>query len=450
MLARVRRGVPPGLRRVRRLKLLTAVLLLAALGAGLLLFGLAVSDADARYERGRVDRLVQRQVAAGSEQVRYTTSGELVVGIADDPDLLGGYPQLYVIELDDDPGSAAEVVLRPATPFWPDAPVVAVAQAAADRPAGADATVVGGTGTRIAPYEERQDLRLLAEPLLDRNGEVRAMVVGVATATSGAASHDRLVTFMRWSAGAMALFGLFVAVLLARGRFWLIDRALQRHEQFLHDIAHELRSPLASLRTIIEAGLAGDLVADDALRQSAQVIVSTDQVVDDLMTLTRIETGREPLHVERLRLDVLVETLVGQRTDEPAVLVQASPTLVEANAELVRRAVGNLVENAVRHGRAEDPDAEVTVSVVGGRVTVADRGAGVAPQILTHLHQRTDGGRRTGLGLGLALAGWVARVHGGQLEASNRPDGGAVFSLDLVASSGTTGVRRPWAQAPSR
>ncbi|MGH9213141.1 MAG: sensor histidine kinase [Acidimicrobiales bacterium] len=405
-----------------------------------MLFALVVASADARYERGRVDRLLEHQVDAAIEQIRYTTGEGLVLGLADDANLVGGYPQLYVVELGDTPGSEPRVVFEPGTPFWPDAPVVAAAQGAADRPADADREAVTDVAERIEPYQERQQLRLLAEPVLGRGGEVRAVVVGVATTTSGQDSHDRLVTLMRWSAGAVVLFGLFVAVLMARGRFWLVDRALRRHEQFLHDTAHELRSPISALRTITEAGLAGDVPLRAALERAAHVVESTDQVVDDLMTLTRIETGRQPLTVERVRLDLLVEALVGQRADEPAVQVEARPTVIEANAELVRSAVGNLVENAVRHGRAEDPDAEVMVSVEQGRVTVADRGAGVAPQILTHLLERTDGSRRrTGQGLGLAIAGWVARVHGVRLEAANRSDGGAAFSLDFGESSGRPG-----------
>lgn len=443
MLARAHNRVPPGLRHVRRLKLLTAVLLLAALTVGLLLFGLAVSAADARYEQGRVDRMVRSQVAAAIEQVGYASDEELEVGISDDPELVSGYPQLYLVHLGDDPGQQPEVLLEPRTPFWPDAPVVAVAEAAAARPTGAEPEVVAGRGRRIAPYDERQRLRMLAVPVFDDDGDVHAMVVGVATITSGEASHARLARFMLWSAGLVVLFGLFVAVLMARGRFWLVDKALLRHEQFLHDTAHELRSPITALRAITEAGLAGDLPPGEALRRSAQVIERTDQVIDDLMTLTRIETGREALHVERMRLDLLVETLVEQRADEPAVLVDARPTVVAANAELVRRAVGNLVENAVRHGRADDPGAEVAVSVAAGRVTVADRGAGVAPQILTHVLERTDGVRRTGLGLGLAIAGWVARVHGGRLQVSNRPDGGALFTLELVESPGPPDTPTP-------
>src|SRR5919106_1090795 len=113
MAARARRRTPPALRRIRRLKLLTAILLLAALLFGLLLFGLVVSSADARYERGRVDRLVRQQVEAGLAQVHYSADGELVVGLASDPELVGGYPQLYVVELPDGTDGGAQVGLEP-------------------------------------------------------------------------------------------------------------------------------------------------------------------------------------------------------------------------------------------------------------------------------------------------------------------------------------------------
>jgi two-component system, OmpR family, sensor kinase len=244
------------------------------------------------------------------------------------------------------------------------------------------------------------------------------------------------VSFMWWSGGALLAVGVGLAVGLARGRFWLVDRAVEGHEQFLHDTAHELRTPLTTLQAIVGAGLAGDVAPREALGHALRVIQGTDEVVADLMTLTRIETGRAPLAAERFRLDLLVEALASQRTDDPPVQVRVRPTVVSANAELVRRAVGNLIDNAVRHGRAADKEAEVTVEVGERRVVVSDRGPGVAPQLLPHVVERvTTGRRRSGSGLGLAIAGWVARIHGGQLTAANRrpadAGSGAEFTLEL-------------------
>jgi len=419
-----RRGGSAGFRRIHRLKLLTAVLLLAGLSAGLAVFSLVLARADAGFERERLDARLRRQVAAGrsilADDADPAVGADDLARLAGDPGLAGGYPQLYVVEL---AGRGGHVVLSPRTPFWPGVDVAAVAEdAARARHADAAPYVTGARARRIAPVDAAEPLRVLAWEVPGGGGAdgSGAVVVGVATLASGDRSHHQLVTAMWWAGAGVLLFGGCVAVALARGRFWLVDRAVERHEQFLHDTAHELRNPLTTLRAIVAAGLAGDVAPRPALEQALLVIQGTDAVVADLMTLTRIETGRAPLAAEHLRLDLLVE-------------VRARPTVVTANAELVRRAVDNLIENAVRHGRAADKRAEVVVAVGDRRVTVADRGPGVAPALLPHLVERvTTGRRRSGSGLGLAVAGWVARVHGGQLRAANRPDpGGAEFTLEL-------------------
>jgi two-component system OmpR family sensor kinase len=426
-----------GLRRIRRLKLLTALLLMAALSVGFVLFSLVLATADVGFERERVDGLLRRQVAAGRAQVSPAAGPEPGGGgddlgrLVTDDELMGGYPQLYVVEVPAGDRGAARVAVAPRTPFWPGLDVVGPALEATDH-GTTTPYVTRGRARRIAPIDAVEPLRIMAWSVPDRAGRPGAVVVGVASLASGDRSHRRLVAFMWWSGGAVLLGGVSVAVVMARGRFWLVDRALERHEQFLHDTAHELRAPITALRAIVGAGLADDLPSRTALEQAMRVIQGTDEVIDDLMTLTRIETGRAPLAAERIRLDLLVEALASQRTDDPPVEVRARPTVVSANAELVRRAVGNLIENAVRHGRAADRTAEVVVDVGEHRVVVSDRGPGVAPQLLPHVLERvTTGRQRTGSGLGLAIAGWVARIHGGQLTAANRSDHGAEFTLEL-------------------
>lgn len=413
---------PAGLRRIRRLKLLTALLLMAALSVGMVLFGVVVAAADAGYERDRVETLLRRQVVAGRDAV--SRRGGL------DAMLTGGYPQLYVVDVDVDSTAGAHVMARPHTPFWPavEPSVVAAALDAVDG-SGAPWTTVA-SAVRIPPSGRAEQLRILSWPVAGPRSDV--VVVGVANVASGETSHARLVDLMWWSGAVVLLVGVALAVVAAQGRFWLVDRALERHEQFLHDTAHELRAPVARLRAIVGGGLAGDEPPRAALERAMRVIVGADEVIHDLMTLTRIETGRAPLDAERIRLDLLVEVLASQRADDPPVSLWTRATVVSANSELVRRAVGNLIDNAVRHGRIEDTSAEVVVEVGDGRVTVSDRGPGVAPQLLPLVMERiTTGRRRTGSGLGLAIAGWVARIHGGQLTATNRDGRGAEFTLHL-------------------
>ncbi|HYZ99970.1 MAG TPA: histidine kinase dimerization/phospho-acceptor domain-containing protein, partial [Acidimicrobiales bacterium] len=285
---------PAATRRVGRLKLLTAVLLTAALGVGLLVFGMIVAQADARYERARVDNLLERQVEAGREAVGVDGDGELDVELGQRPELAAGYPQLYVVAFAGEAGADPRVVFTPAAPTWPGVGVLDVAR---------DAGATAAHATTTASAERRssgddQRLQLLAAPVLEADGEARAAVVGVANREHGEASHARLVSFMWWSAGAMLLFGIFVAVLLSRGRWWVADRVLLRHEQFLRDTAHELRAPVSRLRAVTEAGLSGAEPPERTLERVAAMVRGTDEVIEDLMTLSRLETGREPLCAE--------------------------------------------------------------------------------------------------------------------------------------------------------
>lgn len=430
MLAREARPTviaPPAIRRVRRLKLLTAVLLMVALGLALSLFAIAVARADVHYERETLDDLLERTVSAGAERVHVAPDGRVVVERGGEPDLAGGYPQLYVVELGH-AGAAPRLALRPATPTWPDVDVVGAARAA--RRAGAPVTSTPTATRGTSGGDDR--LRVLASPVDGSDGEARAVEVAVADREPGEARHARLVSFMWWSAGLLLALGVFAAVMLSRGRWWVADQVLMRHEQFLRHTAHELRGPVSALRATAEAGLAGAEPAERTLEHVTRIVRSTDEIIDDLIVMSRMETGREPLRAEPIRLDTLVEALVDARADQPPIDVVTYPTVVLANTELLRRAVGNLLDNAVQHGRADDPSAQIVVTVKDGRVAIADRGPGVRPQILTHMIERAaDGRRRAAGGLGIAVSGWVARLHGGQLEARANPGGGAVFTLQL-------------------
>ncbi|MGH9228438.1 MAG: sensor histidine kinase [Acidimicrobiales bacterium] len=419
---------PPAIRRIRRLKLLTALLLMLALGLALSLYAVVVAQADSRYERERIDELLERRVGTGGEAVRVGSDGTVDVEHGNQPELVGGYPDLYVVEL---PASADEpqrVVLAPAAPTWPDVNVVGAAR---DAVLSGAPTASALTATRQGTGSEDR-LRALARPVYGADGEARAVVVAVANREPGEERRSRLVSFMWWSAGLLLAFGVLVAVLLSRGRWWVADKVLVRHEQFLRDTAHELRAPVSALHATIDAGLAGAEPAERTLERVSTIVRNTDEVIDDLITMSHMETGREPLRAEPVRLDTLVETLVDARADEPSIELVVHPTVVSANAELLRRAVGNLVDNAVRHGRARDPSARINVTVQDGRIAVADRGPGVRPQLLTHMIERTGNGRRRASGgLGITIAGWVARLHGGHLEAADNPGGGAVFTLEL-------------------
>ena len=133
-------------------------------------------------------------------------------------------------------------------------------------------------------------------------------------------------------------------------------------------------------------------------------------------------------------LDQMVSTVVEETPHEGTdITVTTAPTKVQADADLVRRAVGNLVDNALRHGRVPGRAAAVHITVAGGRVTVADNGPGIDPATAEASFERfTSSGGSSGLGL--SIVRWVAQAHGGTLRVYNAEKGGAIFELELPAA----------------
>ncbi len=135
-----------------------------------------------------------------------------------------------------------------------------------------------------------------------------------------------------------------------------------------------------------------------------------------------------------MRLDQLVEAVVEDtETGEHHVTVRTEPVVVVADLNLLRRAVANLLGNALVHGHVPDEPAEVELTVTAdGTLTVGDAGPGVPRELADSLFQRFRSGSASGSsGLGLSIASWIAHAHGGTLDASTSPRGGARFTLHL-------------------
>jgi signal transduction histidine kinase len=159
-------------------------------------------------------------------------------------------------------------------------------------------------------------------------------------------------------------------------------------------------------------------------------------IIDGLLVRARLAAGVEQLSIQPVWLDQLVAGVV---EDTPAgsarVSVVTAPTKVRADPALLQRAIGNLLDNAMRHGRRPGGQAVVTVTVADGRVTVADQGPGVDPAIGDDLFERFTGGGGSS-GLGLSIVRWVALAHGGDLKVYNADEGGAIFEFRLPVTEG--------------
>jgi signal transduction histidine kinase len=206
-----------------------------------------------------------------------------------------------------------------------------------------------------------------------------------------------------------------------------LDQARGNERRFLADASHELRTPVATLRGNIEYlgrhGPDPETVAD--LRAEARRL---SRLVDNLLVLERPAADRGG--AEAVALDD-VARLVAAGQPAPVTVSAISGAVVRGDPEALRRALDNLVANAVMHGA---PPVAVTVTLDGdrARVSVSDGGPGVAPgdaeQAFRRFWRGSGARARGGSGLGLAIVRDTARAHGGDVQVE-----GATFTLDLPA-----------------
>ncbi|WP_285642951.1 ATP-binding protein [Lentzea sp. NBRC 102530] len=209
--------------------------------------------------------------------------------------------------------------------------------------------------------------------------------------------------------------------------------------RFVADVSHELRTPLAAMTAVTDvldaetASLPG--VAGQAARLVNRETLNLTRLVNDLIEVTRFDSGTAALALDDVDVAEVVRTCLRMRgfSDVTATL----PDGVRARLDPRRLdvIVANLVGNALRHGA---PPVSLVLSVAGSSLVihVADAGPGLPEEVLPHVFARfykadSARGRSEGSGLGLAIAWENARLHGGTLTAANRPGGGALFTLRL-------------------
>ncbi|MFE4372486.1 sensor histidine kinase [Streptomyces sp. NPDC056835] len=221
-----------------------------------------------------------------------------------------------------------------------------------------------------------------------------------------------------------------------------LEAAVERQRRFVADASHELRSPIASLRTQLEVGDAHPELLD--VPGAVADTVRLQQLAADLLLLARLDAGERPGRA-RFELGAMVREEVSQRTaDRVPVTLDVRPGLEVAGSRgQLARVLGNLLDNAQRHTHAS-----VTASVYrsGDQVVlaVADDGSGVPEAERERIFERfvrLDDARSRddgGAGLGLAIARDVAARHDGTLTVGRAQEGGARFELRLPRADGAS------------
>ncbi|MER7515351.1 HAMP domain-containing sensor histidine kinase [Streptomyces sp. NPDC126499] len=285
-------------------------------------------------------------------------------------------------------------------------------------------------------------VRVFAMPFYDAEATAddapQGVLVTAADATAQRDDHRRLVWLVTGGCALLVLLSAAVGHVLSGRAVRPALMALAQQEAFLADAAHDLRTPAASLRTLAETALRGETDSADVHRRTLRLAEGMGRLVDGLLTRARLMSGTAAPARQPLRLDQLVEAVVEEApTEGHRVRVEAEDTVVVADPDLVRRAVANLLGNALTHGHAPGRPADVLVTVTAdGTLTVEDAGPGLPPEVGgAALFGRFRSGSASGsTGLGLSIAAWVAHVHGGTLTAGRGARGGARFVLRLPAS----------------
>jgi two-component system, OmpR family, sensor histidine kinase MprB len=217
-----------------------------------------------------------------------------------------------------------------------------------------------------------------------------------------------------------------------------LDASVHAQRQLVADASHELRTPVTSLRTNIEIlqQQGPDMDPDDSQRLLSDVVEQIEELTLLMNDLIELARGEEPrADAEELRLDLLVSEVVERaRRHAPntPLQLQLQPMIVTGVPARLERAVGNLIDNAVKYSPPGEP---VEIRLKDGELSVRDHGPGIAREDLPHIFDRFYRGAeargRPGSGLGLAIVQQVAAQQGGSVAAEAATGGGTLMLLRL-------------------
>jgi signal transduction histidine kinase len=233
---------------------------------------------------------------------------------------------------------------------------------------------------------------------------------------------------------------------------------VRAREEFLSVAAHELKTPVTSLRGFAHVALRQverDETPDPRLIRRALAVIDEQtaklaRLVSRLLDRSRIESGRLALEPEPTELVPLLESVVSaaRMTTERHEIVLHAPEALVAVVDALRleQVVRNLVDNGIEFSPA---DSAIDVELVAAdsdtvRIAVRDRGPGIPPEHRGHIFERfyqvRAGETRTGMGLGLYISRQIVELHGGRLVVEFPRDGGTRFVITLPRSGRGAGV----------
>ena len=216
---------------------------------------------------------------------------------------------------------------------------------------------------------------------------------------------------------------------------------LAQQQRFVRDASHQLRTPLAVLKAQVQSARRGDVAPPEALAEIEHTVDRATQLANQMLALAKVAQLQQQADVAPAQFDEVVRAvaldvaplIAGKGLDFD---LQTEPVTLRAHDWMLRELTRNLLHNAIRHTPAGGLLA-ITLVRAGdqARLTVADGGPGVAPELAERLFQPFSAGAGgTGSGLGLAICHEIVQTLGGRIQLVNRMHNGRVDGLDAIVS----------------
>jgi signal transduction histidine kinase len=228
-----------------------------------------------------------------------------------------------------------------------------------------------------------------------------------------------------------------------------LENLFNTQRRFLADVGHELRTPLTVIRGNVDLMRRMGELDIESIESIQNEVDRLTRLVGDLLLLAQAESGKLPLNIQLLEMDTLIfdvmqqmRVLAGDRLQLK--LGEIDQVLVCGDQDRLKQVLVNLIGNAIQY---TPQGGEVTVSIakVGerARIIVSDSGPGIPAEDLPHIFERFYRGEKSrtrqrngkGYGLGLSIAYWIVRNHGGQIDVDSKANVGTTFCVWLPLAS---------------
>ena len=214
---------------------------------------------------------------------------------------------------------------------------------------------------------------------------------------------------------------------------------LRHQKRFVRDASHQLRTPLAVLKTQVQSALRGDVPALQALQEISDTVDRATQLANQMLALAKVEQLRQQSAPPPNRFDDILRAvaldlspLIAQRDLDFG--IHTEPATVAAHEWMLRELARNLLHNAIRHApQGSDLAVDLRCADHQAVLCISDHGSGVDDELAARLFQPFSAGDvRTGSGLGLAICHEIVQALGGRIALTNRMESGRVAGLDAV------------------